>query len=246
VNAENISHVLYLVSIWVVPALIAITFHEAAHGYLAWRLGDDTAFRMGRVTFNPLKHIDGFGTIVLPALLLLLRAPFIFGWAKPVPVNFARLRNPRRDMVLVAAAGPATNLALAIASAWLLHVSFLLPEPVAAWTAYTLGASVLINVIIAVFNMLPLPPLDGGKVAVGLLPRPLGRRLARLEKWGFLIILGLLFLLPFIGSRLGVDLHIFFWLVGVPSFLIIDGIAAITGVNIDLMHQLIAFVLGLD
>ena len=245
-NVENISHVLYLVSIWVVPALIAITFHEAAHGYLAWRLGDDTAFRMGRVTFNPLKHIDGFGTIVLPALLLLLRAPFIFGWAKPVPVNFARLRNPRRDMVLVAAAGPATNLALAIASAWLLHVSFLLPEPVAAWTAYTLGASVLINVIIAVFNMLPLPPLDGGKVAVGLLPRPLGRRLARLEKWGFLIILGLLFLLPFIGSRLGVDLHIFFWLVGVPSFLIIDGIAAITGVNIDLMHQLIAFVLGLD
>lgn len=245
-SVENIPHVLYLVSIWVVPALIAITFHEAAHGYLAWRLGDDTAFRMGRVTFNPLKHIDGFGTIVLPALLLLLRAPFIFGWAKPVPVNFARLRNPRRDMVLVAAAGPATNLALAIASAWLLHVSFLLPEPVAAWTAYTLGASVLINVIIAVFNMLPLPPLDGGKVAVGLLPRPLGRRLARLEKWGFLIILGLLFLLPFIGSRLGVDLHIFFWLVGVPSFLIIDGIAAITGVNIDLMHQLIAFVLGLD
>ena len=203
-SVENIPYVLYLVSIWVVPALIAITFHEAAHGYLAWRLGDDTAFRMGRVTFNPLKHIDGFGTIVLPALLLLLRAPFIFGWAKPVPVNFARLRNPRRDMVLV------------------------------------------INVIIAVFNMLPLPPLDGGKVAVGLLPRPLGRRLARLEKWGFLIILGLLFLLPFIGSRLGVDLHIFFWLVGVPSFLIIDGIAAITGVNIDLMHQLIAFVLGLD
>ncbi len=245
-SVENIPYVLYLVSIWVVPALIAITFHEAAHGYLAWRLGDDTAFRMGRVTFNPLKHIDRFGTIVLPALLLLLRAPFIFGWAKPVPVNFARLRNPRRDMVLVAAAGPATNLALAIASAWLLHVSFLLPEPVAAWTAYMLGASVLINVIIAVFNMLPLPPLDGGKVAVGLLPRPLGRRLARLEKWGFLIILGLLFLLPFIGSRLGVDLHIFFWLVGVPSFLIIDGIAAITGVNIDLMHQLIAFVLGLD
>ena len=245
VSVENISHVLYLVSIWVVPALIAITFHEAAHGYLAWRLGDDTAFRMGRVTFNPLKHIDRFGTIVLPALLLLVRAPFIFGWAKPVPVNFARLRNPRRDMVLVAAAGPATNLALAIASAWLLHVSFLLPEPVAAWTAHTLGASVLINVIIAVFNMLPLPPLDGGKVAVGLLPRPLGMRLARLEKWGFLIILGLLFLLPFVGSRLGVDLHIFFWLVGVPSFLIIDGIAVIAGVNVDLMHQLIAFVLGL-
>ena len=115
-SVENIPHVLYLVSIWVVPALIAITFHEAAHGYLAWRLGDDTAFRMCRVTFNPLKHIDGFGTIVLPALLLLLRAPFIFGWAKPVPVNFARLRNPRRDMVLVAAAGPATNLALAIAA----------------------------------------------------------------------------------------------------------------------------------
>ena len=244
-SVENISHVLYLVSIWVVPALIAITFHEAAHGYLAWRLGDDTAFRMGRVTFNPLKHIDRFGTIVLPALLLLVSAPFIFGWAKPVPVNFARLRNPRRDMVLVAAAGPATNLALAIASAWLLHVSFLLPEPVAAWTAYTLGASVLINVIIAVFNMLPLPPLDGGKVAVGLLPRPLGMRLARLERWGFLIILGLLFLLPFVGSRLGVDLHIFFWLVGVPSFLIIDGIAVIAGVNVDLMHQLIAFVLGL-
>ena len=200
-----IGQALYTLSVWVLPVLLAITLHEAAHGYVAWRLGDDTAKRLGRVTFNPLKHVDPFGTIILPGLLLLMRSPFLFGFAKPVPVNFRALRNPRRDMVLVAAAGPGTNLVLAMLSMWLLSYVHVLPLPIAVWTQYMLAASLLINVLLAVFNMLPLPPLDGGRVAVGLLPWPLAIRLARLERFGILIVLGALFLLPFIGSRLGVN-----------------------------------------
>ena len=155
-----------------IPGIVAITLHEAAHGYVAWRLGDDTAYRMGRVTFNPLKHIDAFGTILLPALML-WTSGFIFGWAKPVPVNFARLRRPRRDMVLVAAAGPGINIALAWVSGVLIHVAGLLPADLADWLRLALYWSIFWNAILAVFNMIPLPPLDGGRVAVGLLPEPL-------------------------------------------------------------------------
>src|SRR5690554_1290480 len=158
---------LYLVSALAVPVVIAITFHEAAHGFVAWRLGDDTARRLGRVTFNPLKHIDPFGTALLPALLLLSGARFLFGYAKPVPVRFDRLRHPRRDMVLVAAAGPATNLLLALASALLVHLAARLPSGPQNWALTALSASIYLNVLLAVFNMLPLPPLDGGRVAVG-------------------------------------------------------------------------------
>src|SRR5215475_7469175 len=120
--------IVYEASTWIVPVIIAITFHEAAHGFVAWRLGDDTAYRLGRVTFNPFKHIDRFGTIILPGLLLLMRAPFLFGYAKPVPVRFGNLRHPRRDMVLVAAAGPGINLVLAVISAFLLYPTLELPE----------------------------------------------------------------------------------------------------------------------
>ena len=126
------SDLLYTVSVWVMPLIIAITFHEAAHGWVADRLGDDTARRLGRITLNPLRHIDRFGTLILPGLLLLIRAPFVFGYAKPVPVNFARLNNPRRDMIWVAAAGPATNLILATVSALLLHLVVLFPPPARA------------------------------------------------------------------------------------------------------------------
>jgi Zn-dependent protease len=243
--SSGLGHILYAVSVWALPVLVAITFHEAAHGYVAWRLGDDTAHRMGRVTFNPLKHIDPFGTIILPALLLLLRSPVLFGYAKPVPVNFARLDRPRRDMVWVAAAGPGTNLALAAMSTWLLRFVDMLPTAAAEWAAHALAASLLINVILGVFNMLPLPPLDGGRVAVGLLPGSLARPLARLERWGFLIIIAALFILPMIGARIGLNLNIFFWLVWVPSAFIIDAIATVTGVDHARLAELIGSLTGI-
>ena len=180
----DIAGIVYTASVWVLPVLIAITFHEAAHGYVAWKLGDDTAYRMGRVTFNPLKHIDMFGTIIVPALLILIRAPFLFGWAKPVPVDFRRLDAPRRDMVWVAAAGPGINLALAVISAALIHIAILVPQPVSGWTVHVLENSLIINVMLAVFNMFPLPPLDGGRVAVGLLPNALAMPLVTMPLEG--------------------------------------------------------------
>ncbi|HKA75712.1 MAG TPA: site-2 protease family protein [Pseudolabrys sp.] len=197
---------IYNVSIWLLPVLIAITFHEAAHGYVARFLGDDTASRLGRVSLNPLRHIDPFGTIVLPALLLLARSPFLFGYAKPVPVNFRALRNSRIGMVLVAAAGPAMNIGLAIVAALSFHLVVYLPSTVVQWAAQNLKNALIINVILAVFNLFPLPPLDGGRIAVGLLPNILAKQLARLEPYGMMILIGLLIVLPLVGAQLGVDL----------------------------------------
>jgi Zn-dependent protease len=203
----------YTASTWLLPVLIAITFHEAAHGFAAWRLGDDTAYVRGRVTFNPLRHVDPIGTVVLPALLFISPVPFIFGWAKPVPVAFHRLRSPRRDMILVAAAGPAINLALALVSALLMNVASLAPVPLSDWLELNLGHAVLINLLLAIFNMMPLPPLDGGRVAVGLLPRQLAIPLARLERFGLFIVIGAILVLPMLGDRIGIDLNVFDWLI---------------------------------
>jgi Zn-dependent protease len=204
--ASNIT--LYSASVWILPLLFAITFHEAAHGFAAHRLGDDTAYQLGRVSFNPLRHIDPFGTILLPAMLLLSHSPFLFGYAKPVPVNFKNLRNPRLDMVWVALAGPATNIILALVAALAFHALPLVSADSAQWIADNLKNSLVINVVLAVFNMMPIPPLDGGRVAVGLLPRFLATPLSRLEPFGMLILIGILILLPLAGAQLGLNLDV--------------------------------------
>ena len=220
---------LYEVSTWVLPVIIAITFHEAAHGFVAWRLGDDTARLLGRVTFNPLKHIDPFGTILLPGLLILTRAPFLFGWAKPVPVNFHRLHHPRRDMVAVAAAGPGINLLLALVAALLFPLFSKGESAVPQWFAENLANAVWVNVILAVFNLIPIPPLDGGRIAVGLLPEPLARPLARFERFGMLLLILVLFLLPFAGRELfGRDLNIMPYLLGGPVEWLVGVIARVS------------------
>ncbi len=185
-----------LITVSILPVLFAITVHEAAHGWIAKFLGDPTAERLGRVTLNPLKHIDPVGTILVPAVLLLLKAPFVFGWARPVPVTWENLRHPKRDMVLVAAAGPGANLGMALFWGMAAKIGTLLPDAWAAMAApiiYMGVIGIFINVLLLVFNLLPLPPLDGGRVAVGLLPGRWAWRLSRVEPFGFLILLALLF-----------------------------------------------------
>ncbi|MDX8403014.1 MAG: site-2 protease family protein [Mariprofundaceae bacterium] len=183
------------ISIWALPVVLAIVLHEVAHGWVADKLGDNTARFMGRLTLNPLKHIDPFGTIAIPLMLIVVGSPFLFGYAKPVPVDFRKLRNPRKDMIWVAAAGPATNLLLALASTLLLALAVQMPQSM-LWVAEPLAlmcqASIIINLVLIIFNLIPLPPLDGGRVAVGLLPGPMAYQLARIEPYGFLIIAALL------------------------------------------------------
>lgn len=184
------------VAVWAFPVLVAIIFHEVAHGWVAFRLGDSTAARMGRLTLNPISHIDLFGTILLPLFLIVVGAPFVFGYAKPVPVNFYNLNHPKRDMIWVAGAGPATNIIIAVVSAYILmflsSAGGVLPEFVGIPLALMAQYSIAINAMLAAFNLLPLPPLDGGRVLVGLLPEPYSSIVARIEPYGFLIILVLI------------------------------------------------------
>ena len=223
----NIS--LYTVSVWILPLVIAITFHEAAHALVAYRLGDNTAFQLGRVSFNPLKHIDPFGTLILPAMLLLSHSPFLFGYAKPVPVNFRNLNHPRLDMVWVALAGPATNILLALAAAFAFHALPFVPAEAAQWTADNLKNAFLINIVLAVFNMLPIPPLDGGRVAVGLLPNVLAYPLSQLEPYGMLILIGILILLPLAGSQFGLNLDVISTILRTSTSYVLQLILVLTG-----------------
>ncbi len=220
---------LYDLSVWVLPLVIAITFHEAAHGFVAHRLGDDTAYKLGRVSFNPIRHIDPFGTLIMPAILLMSHSPFLFGYAKPVPVNFRALRNPRIGMVLVALAGPATNIVLALVAAAAIHGAGLLPANAAQWLFDNLKNALVINVILAIFNMMPIPPLDGGRVAVGLLPRVLALPLSRLEPFGMLILIGLLILLPLAGSQFGLNLDVISAILRTTTGFVIRLILIVTG-----------------
>jgi Zn-dependent protease len=214
-----------------IPAILAITLHEAAHGYAALWRGDPTAKEAGRLSLNPVRHVDLVGTILLPGFLIAGGAPFLFGWAKPVPVDFRRLRNPRRDMVLVAIAGPGTNLFLAIVSALLIHLALQAPQPSQQWFVDMLIQSMRFNVILGLFNMIPLPPMDGGRVAVGLLPLPAAQALARLENYGMFILLGVLVVLPWVGSYLGVDLNILSWTILPLTDAVVNWIAAAAGLT---------------
>lgn len=185
------------IAVWIIPALLAITLHEAAHAWVANRCGDSTAKMLGRLSFNPIRHIDLIGTIAIPvAVLILSHFNFVFGWAKPVPINAAQLRKPRRDMALVAAAGPLSNLLMAITWAIIFKTALLL-DPVHSVPALFLllvsRAGIIINLLLAFFNLLPIPPLDGGRVAISLLPFKQAIWLQKIEPYGFFVLLALLF-----------------------------------------------------
>jgi Zn-dependent protease len=190
----DISSTIQTIAISALPVIFAITLHEAAHGYAARHFGDPTAWLAGRISLNPIRHIELFGTILLPLLLFLVGSPFLFGWAKPVPVNFGQLRHPKRDMLWVAAAGPAVNLLMALGWGGMLKLDTLIPlNAYSHPLAMMCEVGISINLVLMVLNLLPLPPLDGGRIAVSLLPYSLAVKFASIERWGFVILLVLLY-----------------------------------------------------
>ena len=214
----ELEHTVRLIALYAIPGIFAITLHEAAHGYAARHFGDLTAYQAGRITLNPMRHIDLMGTIIIPVLILIAsEGKYAFGWAKPVPVNFDRLRNPKRDMLWVAAAGPGANLLMAILWACVIKAMLGIPpntftEPVVLMAR----GGVIVNAVLLVLNLLPLPPLDGGRIAVSLLPPKLAYRFARVEPFGLLIVLVLMLLgvlgkvmWPFIAGFIGLLASLF-------------------------------------
>lgn len=193
---------IYTITTWVLPLLLTIILHEVAHGFVALQLGDTTAKRAGRLTLNPLTHIDILGTLVMPIVLIVAQAPVLFGWAKPVPVNFSALQNPKRDMGLVALAGPVSNFVLAILFVLLARVAVaVLPSesPILTWILLNVYNGVSLSLVIGIFNLFPVLPLDGGRILVSLLPEPYSSKYQETEQDGFLILMGLLFVLPMMG-----------------------------------------------
>lgn len=179
--------------VWAIPLLFAITLHEASHAFVAKYLGDSTAYVQGRMTLNPIKHIDPFGTIIIPVALIMLGSPFIFGYAKPVPVNFGQLRHPRRDSALVALAGPVSNLIMAVL--WGILKIILLATHVQSGIFLQMAEiGIIVNLVLFAFNLFPLPPLDGGRIMTSLLPVNLAYKFAQVERYGFFIVLGLVYL----------------------------------------------------
>lgn len=215
---QDIDRIIQGIAIYALPVILAITLHEAAHGYVAKQYGDLTAYAQGRVTLNPLRHIDPIGTIIVPLLLLAVSSPYLFGWAKPVPVNFGNLRHPKRDMLWVAAAGPGANLLMAFLWALVIKLGLAIPESNLAEPMILMGkAGIFINAILLVLNLLPLPPLDGGRIAVSLLPHRIAHRYSQIEPYGFIILLILLFtgvLVKVIGPFIMITISIVAWFVG--------------------------------
>jgi Zn-dependent protease len=224
------------IAVWVLPILFAITVHEVAHGWMALRLGDHTAQIMGRLTLNPMNHIDPIGTLLVPGILLLLGG-VIFGWAKPVPVSWDKLRNPQRDMAIVALAGPMANLIMAIFWAIIARLGIALASGIpiiGVPLAYMGIAGMFINAILMMLNLIPLPPLDGGRVLVGLLPRPFAYKVSRIEPYGFFILLGLLFtgiLWNVLWPLVDILLTGLVGLVGIPKREFFGGLLTLMGVR---------------
>jgi Zn-dependent protease len=199
--------VIQKIAVYAIPILLAITVHEASHGYAAKYFGDTTAEKLGRITLNPFKHIDLFGTILLPALTIIVGG-ILFGWAKPVPVNFANLRQPKKDMLWVAAAGPASNFVMAIFWALMLNFANFFPDSAKLFVGIMSEAGITINLVLMVLNLFPMPPLDGGRIAVSLLPMPYAVKLARVERYGFIILIALMFS-GILGGILGPIIKLF-------------------------------------